>query len=222
MDVLQRMLQKKYTKNFFRTNIITNLSLLVITTLPDTYYILSEQISSSQFVKNITVGSSSIASSTLGVYIGTLCGGPTGGVIGGLMGGIGGNILSKHIADRIHKDDTEQMYQLINVALMLLSNDYLIQSEDEFNSVIRCIVNERAIDKTLLRAMYTIGKENNNDWIRVGLAYRKLDYYFSAVVRQRKNMKLRNNQKFLLQCIDELGNDIDENQIEVNFNNTNE
>lgn len=208
---------KKYTKNFFRTNIITNLSLLVITTLPDTYYILSNKISSRQFVKNISVSSSSIASGTVGAYIGTFCGGPVGGTIGGLIGGIGGNILSKHIADRIHKDDTEQMYQLVNVALMLLSNDYLIQSEDEFNSVIRCIVNERAIDKTLLRAMYTIGKENNNDWIRVELAYRKLDYYFSAVVRQRKNMKLRSNQKFLLQCIDELGDGIDDNLTEENI-----
>ncbi|MCS2890686.1 hypothetical protein NXY11_21185 [Parabacteroides faecis] len=134
-----------------------------------------------------------------------------------MLGSIGGNILSKSIADRIHKDDAEQMYQLVNVAFTFLSNDYLIQNENEFNDVIRCIVNEQAIDNTLLRAMYTIGKENNNDWIRVELAYRKLEYHFSAVVRQRKNVKLRNNQKFLLQCVDELGNGIDNNLIYNNF-----
>lgn len=211
---------KNYMKNFFQTNVITNLSLLTINTLPDTYHILSGNISNRQFLKNITVNSSAIVSSTLGAYIGAFLG-PAGIPIGGLIGGIGGNILIKRIVDRIHKDDAEQMSQLVNVALLQLSNDYLIQTEEEFNRAISFIVNEKAIDKTLLRAMYTIGKENNNDWIRVELAYRKLEYYFWTVVRERKKRRLENNQQFLLQCVEELGNDIDDNLMKDSLDDNN-
>ena len=202
---------KKYASNFFRTNIVTNLSVLVVSSLPDTYFLLSGQISKPQFVKNLVVNTSCVFAGTIGAYIGVALGGSVGGVLGGLIGGLGGNVLSKKIADKIHKDDAEQMYHLINVAFVLLSNDYLIQTEDEFNTAIKCIIADKAIDTNLLRAMYSIGKENGNDWIRVELAYRKLEYYFYLVVRGRKKVKLLDNYKVVLGCIDELGDDIKNN-----------
>ena len=63
--------------------------------------------------------------------------------------------------------------------------------------------------------MYSIGKDGDNDLLRVQVAYEKLEYYFGAVIRQRKTVCLLKNQKLLLDCINELGEEINkaENRI---------
>ncbi len=100
------------------------------------------------------------------------------------------------------------MYQLIKVALLWLSHDYMIQNKDEFNKCVNAITHEGAIDTTFIRAMYSIGKEDDDDMLRVQIAYEKLEYYFGAVIRQRKTVRLMRNQQLLLDCINELGEDI--------------
>ena len=96
------------------------------------------------------------------------------------------------------------MYQLIKVALLWLSRDYMIQNEEEFNKCINAITSEGAIESKFIRAMYSIGKDDNNDLLRVQIAYEKLEYYFGAVIRQRKTVCLMKNQQLLLDSINEL------------------
>jgi hypothetical protein len=90
------------------------------------------------------------------------------------------------------------MYELIKVALIQLSHDYMIQSEEEFQKCIDYTVSEKAIDTNLIRGMYSIGCDDNNDLARVELAYIRLEYYFGAVIRQRKTFCLKKYQETLL------------------------
>ena len=96
------------------------------------------------------------------------------------------------------------MQELVKIALLQLSSEYLLQSQEEFETTIASIRNEKAIDTTLLRAMYTIGREGNNDALRVDFAKECLSYYFGCTVRNRKELRLKGNSDFLLSCIEEL------------------
>ena len=100
------------------------------------------------------------------------------------------------------------MYMLIKVALTQLSNDYMIQTPEEFSRCMIAIKDAGALDENLIRIMYSIGQDTDNDFLRVQVAYERLEYYFGAVVRQRKVVKLLKNQNLVVKAIDKLGEDI--------------
>ena len=199
---------KNTVVKLLRTNAITNIALAVVSGIPDTIRMIGRKISSVQYIKNSVVSTSSIAGGTIGSLLGTAAGGPIGGIAGGLITAAGTGWLTKKIADKIRKDDAERMYELIKVALIQLSNDYMIQSEEEFQKCIDYIVSEKAIDTNLIRGMYSIGCDDNNDFARVELAYIRLEYYFGAVIRQRKTFCLKKYQETLLENINEIGENI--------------
>jgi len=172
------------------------------------YYFLKNGMSTPQFIENMVVSGSGLGGATLGAFLGSSLG-PWGMIGGGLAGGMGFSWASKKIARYIRKDDTEKMYQLIKVALLWLSRDYMIQNEEEFSKCINAITSEGAIDTTFIRAMYSIGKDGDDDLLRVQIAYEKLEYYFGAVIRQRKTVCLMKNQQLLLDSINELSKYID-------------
>lgn len=196
---------KNAATRFLRTNAISNFVLFVVVNSQDAYYyFLKNGMSTSQFIENLVVSGSGLGGATFGAFLGSVLG-PWGMIGGGLAVGMGFSWTSKKIARNIRKDDTEKMYQLIKVALLWLSRDYMIQNEDEFNKCINVITSEGAIDSKFIRAMYSIGKDDNNDLLRVQIAYEKLEYYFGAVIRQRKTVCLMKNQQLLLDSINELG-----------------
>ena len=198
---------KQVATKFIRTNVIANLGVFVITTIPDTFFVIRGEISKPQLIKNLVVNGTSLVGGTLGAWLGA-CLGPYGMIGGGLAGGVIFGWASKKIADSISKDDSEKMYELIKVALLRLSHDYMIQSEDEFQKCIEVIHKEKVLDTTFIRAMYSIGCDDDNDFLRVQIAYEKLAYYFYAVIRQRKTICLKNNQEKVLDAINELGAEI--------------
>lgn len=59
---------------FIRVNVITNLALFAITSIPDTFNMLQGSISKPQFVENLVVNSSSIIGGTLGTVVGAMLG----------------------------------------------------------------------------------------------------------------------------------------------------
>lgn len=192
---------------FIRVNVITNLALFAITSIPDTFNMLQGSISKPQFVENLVINSSSIIGGTLGTVVGAMLG-PYGMIGGGLAGGAVFSWASKKVARFIRKEDSEQMCELVKVALVRLSHDYMIQSEEEFQRCIQAITADQVIDTALLRVMYSIGAEDNNDWLRVQIAYERLAYYFGAIIRQRKTIHLRNKDKAVVQAISRLGEDL--------------
>lgn len=105
--------------------------------------------------------------------------------------------MTKAVADKIHKDDAEAMRELIKIALLELSNEYSIQTQVEFGEVMRQISVDRAIDTNLLRVMYSVGAENNDDEARVNIAKFALGYYFYTVARNRKTVKMPHEDSVL-------------------------
>ncbi|MDE6557203.1 MAG: hypothetical protein K2K55_09625 [Duncaniella sp.] len=211
-DIASGMWQKSLTgaaaKNvaikLVRVNAITNTAVFLLTSVPDTYrFLVARSISSPQFIKNLVVNAMSISGATVGGIIGLKFGTP-GAVVGGMVGGTVGGIMSKTLMDRISKDDSEYMQELIKIALLELSNDYGIQSQSEFDAVIRNIGIDQVIDTNLLRAMYVAGQQNDDDVVRVNLAKLALNYQFDVVARQRRRFHMMENEKFILDSIDDI------------------
>ncbi len=211
-DIASGMWQKTLTgasaKNvavkLVRVNAVTNTAVFLLTSIPDTYrFLISKSISGPQFIKNLVVNASSITGSTIGGIIGLKFGYP-GAVIGGMLGGTIGALMSKTILNKITKDDSEYMHELIRIALLELANEYFIQSQSEFDEVIRNIQIDKVIDTNLLRAMYTAGLEDDNDVIRVDLAKLVLEYQFDIVVRQRRKFHIIGNEQLLIESINEI------------------
>lgn len=205
-DVLSKSIYGGAAKNcaikFLRTNAISNVVLFVVTSIPDVYRCFVENsISTPQFMKNLVVSSTGMAGMTIGYFLGARLGS---GALGALAGGALASLIAQPIINKIHKDDNEQMQELVKIALLQLSSEYLLQSQEEFDATIASIRNEKAIDTTLLRAMYTIGREGNNDTLRVDFAKECLGYYFGCTVRNRRKLQLKGNSDFLLSCIEEL------------------
>lgn len=187
-----------------RVNAVTNSAVFLITSIPDTYrFLVSKSISGKQFMKNLVVNASSITGATVGGLLGMKFGHP-GAIVGGFIGGALSGILSKTITNRIAKDDSEHMQELIKIALLELANEYSIQSQSEFDAVIRNIQIDKAIDTDLIRAMYSIGHENNNDAIRVDFAKVALCYHFDVIARQRKQVNLIGNEEIIIDAINDI------------------
>ena len=194
---------KNAAVKFLRTNAVANLAVFVVSSVPDTYYLIQRQMSGTQYIKNLIVSGSSIAGGTIGAVLGSVLG-PMGMIGGGLAGGVIFSWASKKIADKISKDDAEKMYQLIQVALIRLSHDYMIQSDEEFQRCLDYIHSNKALDMKFIRLMYSIGCDTDDDLLRVQVAYERLDYYFFSIARTRKTIHLRKRQQNILDAINAL------------------
>lgn len=199
---------KNVAVRFIRTNAITNIAVFVVTSIPDTYYLLQNKMSGTQWIKNLIVSGGAICGTTLGTVLGAMLG-PAGMIGGALAGGAVFSWASKTIVDKIWEDDANKMYKLIKVALIRLSHDYMIQSEEEFQRCMDCISYEKALNMNLIRIMYSIGKDDDNDFLRVQVAYEWLDYYFNVIARQRKTVHLKDNQQMVLDAINKLSKEDD-------------
>ena len=206
---------KNVATKFLRTNAFTTIVLVVVTSIPDFWRLLSGEISGPQFAKNIVIlcgGFAGCAGGALaGAKLGSVLGGGAGlfGVIGGTLGGAAIGALTKAAADLIRKDDAELLMPIIQVALLQLSHDYMIQSEEEFKHCIQAIASERVIEPSLFRKL----QKCKNDFERIKVAMDAFDYYFSVVIRDRRKVTLLGNQQLVLRAINELENYIPNEKI---------
>jgi len=187
-----------------RINAVTGLASFLVTSIPDTYHcFIGQNISKPQFIKNMVVNATSMAGMTIGGILGLKLG-PYGAMGGAMVGGAVVGMLTKTIADKITPDDSVHMHELLKIALLELSNDFLIQNQVEFEAVIRNISIDRVIDTDVLRAMYAIGAPNNDDRIRVEYVKLILHYQFDVVARQRRTFKMMSNQNVIAESIDSI------------------
>lgn len=192
---------KNVVTKLLRTNTLTAIALVVVTSIPDFWHLLSGQISGPQFAKNIAVLCGSFAGCAGGAIAGAKLGGAFGGIAGGVIGSAAG-LLVKAAADKIRKDDAELLMPIIQVALLQLSHDYMIQSEEEFEHCIQAIANEQVIEPSLFYKL----QKCKDDFERVNVAMDAFDYCFSVIIRDRKKVALLGNQQFVLSAINELEN----------------
>ncbi|MBD5372064.1 MAG: hypothetical protein HDR75_01780 [Bacteroides sp.] len=187
-----------------RVNAVTNTAVFLLTSVPDTYrFLISHSISRPQFIKNLVVNASSITGATIGGILGLRFGTP-GALVGSMIGGAIGGLMSKTVINRITKDDSERMQELIKIALLELSNEYVIQSQAEFDAVIHNVQIDKVIDTNLLRAMYTAGHTDNNDAVRVEVAKLALRYQFDVIARQRRKFHMLGNEQLIIDSINDI------------------
>jgi hypothetical protein len=196
---------KQVCVRFFRTNAVSQLTFFVIQSIPNTIEMLRGRISKAQFISDLVVGGSTLTGATVGAVLASKWGGWA-SLGGGIVGGEASRWASKKITEIFHKDDSIKMQKIVKIALIELSNDYLLQSQTEFDDCIRAIKADGAIDTNLLRCMYVAGKDNDDDLLRARIAYRALEYYFDVVIRNRKTLHIKDHQELLIQQIDDLGN----------------
>ena len=202
---------KQVCVRYFRTNAVAQVTLFVVQSIPDTIEMLRGRISKAQFVSNLVVGSSTLIGTTVGAALAYRWGkNGWASFAGGLIGGETSRWASKKITEIFHKDDSVKMQKIIKVAMIELSNDYLIQSQKEFGDCIRAIQADGAINTNLLRIMYSAGKGENNDsdddFLRARIAYKSLEYYFDVVIRNRKTVHIKDKQSLLVNQIIDIGN----------------
>ena len=176
-----------------RTNAITAISFAIITTLPDAFRFFSRKISGAQFTKNIVV----LLCGFGGMIVGGMAGSPggLGGSIGGaLVGSAGGQKAGKWVMDKIIKDDAEKLTPILQIALLNLSYEYMLQSEEELDHCIRAIISEDVIGPSLFYSL----QQCPNDFARVSYAMNAFEYYFSVIIRERRSVKLMATQSMLL------------------------
>ena len=199
---------KQVCVRFFRTNSVAQLTMFVVQSIPDTIEMLRGRISKAQFISNLVVGGSTLTGATVGAVLASKWGGWA-SLGGGIAGGEASRWASKKITEIFHKDDSIKMQKIIKIAMIELSNDYLLQNQTEFDDCIRAIQEDGAIDTDLLRCMYAAGKgdKNNedNDLLRAKIAYRALEYYFDVVIRNRKTLHIKDNQELVISQISDVG-----------------
>ena len=202
---------KQVVIKFLRTNTVAQTTLFVVTSIPDTLDLLRGRISGEQFVKDLIVSGTSIVGSTVGAVLAGKYGGWAalgGAVVGG--GAVGW--AAKKVADFIHKDDAVRMQKIVKAAIIELCNDYLIQTEEEFDLCMAMIKDDGAINPDLFKCMYSAGKTENgeDDFLRANIVYRALEYYFRATVRNRKTLRLSSNENTINKYVNNLAHDIEE------------
>ena len=104
------------------------------------------------------------------------------------------------------------MQKIVKAAIVELSNDYLIQTEEEFDFCMKMIKSEGAINPDLFKYMYSAGKtdDGEDDFLRASIAYNSLEYYFGATARNRKTLHLNKNQATIDKYVESLVVDIEE------------
>lgn len=203
---------KQVLVKFLRTNTVAQIPIFVVMAIPDTIDLLRGRISAPQFMKNLVVSGSSLVGMTVGAVLAGKYGGNFAAIAGGIAGGSAFGWAGKKIATLWRKDDSERMQKIIKIALIELSNDYLIQTEEEFDLCMQKILAEKAINTGLLKSMYAAGKgkDGNDDFLRARIAYEALQYYFYATIRERETVQLLKKQCIIDQYVDNLAADFDE------------
>lgn len=181
-----------------RTNVLTSAITFAAFSIPETYNLVSNKISSSQYLKNITV----LAGSMIGGGGGALAAGiaaakvagaagtavsPGVGTVVGLAGGlVGGAVVAKAtdtIGDILHEDDSEIIGRLFNVYVSCLASEYLLDEKE-----IELLVSK--LDKTPQKNFKKLFQdilvsENQEQTIR-GF----LEPHFDSIVNDRKKFEL--------------------------------
>jgi hypothetical protein len=122
-----------------RTNLITSSVSTVILSIPDFYKVLTSRLSWGQFGKNSIITVSSVGGGGSGGWVGAFVGSAVcpglgtiiGGIVGGLGGALGASSVTKRIADKFIKDDTEQMFEIIREVLSELASQYYLTDKEQ-------------------------------------------------------------------------------------------
>lgn len=202
-----------------RTDVITQTILFVITSIPDTVSLIKGKVSNQQYIKNLCVGGATATGATIGMWLGGIATSNQGGwgiPIGGLVGGFVFEQGAQWVGNQLHEDDAIKMSRLVLLAKIRLSNEYLLQSQEEFDYVDANLVHYKVIDPEFLVAMYAVGGPEGDDFKRVDYACARMEYYFEKAIRKRKTVIVSKAEGLIDSCITELSEEIEQMSLDEN------
>lgn len=167
-----------------RGNIVASAVLIAVSTGPEFLKMVRGRISGAQFLHNTTVISSGIAGGGIGSFIGGVIGSPLGPagvfggkVVGGIVGGMVASFATGKVLGSIRKSDMEQMLELIQKQLEILSKTFMVTNEELDN------INQnlsKCLSQHVLETMYSQVPEE-----RLAYANYIIKPLFVMTIRQR-------------------------------------
>ncbi len=120
---------------------VTAVALIAVTTGPDLVKMINGRISGAQFVKNLSVATSSVGGGAIGAIAGGSIGASLGPVglwagqfLGGMIGGAIAGMAANSIAKTMMKEDSEVVMEIIQIQIAYLAKTFIL-SKDEIDSL---------------------------------------------------------------------------------------
>ena len=135
----------KQLAKILRTNVLTSAITFAAFSIPETYNLVSNKISASQYLKNITVlagsmiggGGGALAAGIVAAKVAGAAGtvvspgiGTVVGLAGGLVGGAAVAKATDVVGDILHEDDSEIIGRLFNAYVSYLASEYLLDEKE--------------------------------------------------------------------------------------------
>lgn len=147
----------------FRSNVITNVAAVVVTTAPDVINIFRGRISGKQLFKNLVKNGASVGGGAAGFAAGAAMGSVVPGIgtfVGGLVGAfVGGTIGNKAAskATSFIEDDAVEMIRIIEDNFKDLAIDYLLNKKEVENIVVSL---GKKLSGNMLKDMFASDNKN--------------------------------------------------------------
>lgn len=175
---------------------------VVVLETGDVVDIFRGRISKEQFLSNLAVTASGVASGVGGFYAGGAVGtficpgiGTTiGGIVGGVASSVGGTYLAQKAADAIYEGDGAKMYEIIETEFQNLAFDYIV-NEDEAKAIAKAL-SEKLIEDEL-KNMYS-----SED--RVKYANKLIEPLFEKEVAKRAKIEMPTEEEIRAELLVEL------------------
>jgi len=171
-----------------RGTVVTTAVLIAVTTGPDLIKLVRGRISTTQFLKNLAV----VTTSAVGGVIGSIAGGallspfgPVGVIVGRIGGGmIGGGlsgVIAKYIGDQLAEDDQVEMLEVVVTQIEYLARVFLL-TEREIENLSKNL--NRIISQELLEELYA----NQED--RIAIANMAIKPIVVGIIKQRPQFEI--------------------------------
>lgn len=209
-----------------RGNVITSLVTMAVLSVPETYRLVNNKISGSQYAKNIAVLVASIAAGAGGMVaagaaagkIGMIAGttvtpgvGTAVGAVGGFVGGAVGSFAVGTVGKMLHEDDAETASRLFNALVSVMASEYLLD-KDEMDAVVE------ALGKVSHREFMNLFESMRSSSEQEATLREFLAPIFDEVVSRRSEFKLPTASQ-IEEAIEELAEDDIPEHVEVSVGN---
>lgn len=209
-----------------RGNVITSLVTMAVLSVPETYRLVNNKISGSQYAKNMAVLAASIAAGAGGMVaagaaagkIGMMAGttvtpgvGTVVGAVGGFVGGAVGSLAVGTVGKVLHEDDVETASRLFNALVSVMASEYLLD-KDETDAVVE------ALGKVSQREFMTLFESVRSSSEQEATLREFLTPIFDEVVSRRSEFKLPTASQ-IEEAIEELAEDDIPEHVEVSVGN---
>lgn len=183
----------KQLAKILRSNVVTSAITFVVFSVPDTYNVFQNRLSSAQYTKNMlsligtmaAAGGGILGTSLITVKIGGSAGttispgiGTAIGITGGLVAGLAGGTIVKIAGDAIREDDSFVISRLFNAVVLNLIYEYML-SESEINVLVEKFDAIKPKDfKRLFRTIISSQKQEE-------IIEKYIRHFYEEVIRSR-------------------------------------